>query len=112
MIPVLFHAAWALVLSTYLSTSDVVFGSVVSSRRREDIERIQNVVGPCLNTIPLRVCIDWNQNMCEFIEHITDILLDALSTATRSSFRAYQMRVRPGTEIGRMVIANSCRMHV
>ncbi|KAF3069894.1 Linear gramicidin synthase subunit C [Trichoderma lentiforme] len=75
-IPILFHAAWALTLSTYLSTRDVVLGSVVSGRRGEDIERIQNVVGPCLNTVPLRVCVDWNQNMCQFIEHVTDIFLD------------------------------------
>ncbi|KAK0756024.1 hypothetical protein N5P37_011397 [Trichoderma harzianum] len=75
-IPILFHAAWALTLSTYLSTRDVVLGSVVSGRRGEDIERIQNVVGPCLNTVPLRVCVDWNQTMCQFIEHVTDIFLD------------------------------------
>ncbi|KAM6480828.1 hypothetical protein HDV62DRAFT_398717 [Trichoderma sp. SZMC 28011] len=75
-IPILFHAAWALTLSTYLSARDVVLGSVVSGRRGEDIERIQNVVGPCLNTVPLRVCVDWNQNMCQFIEHVTDIFLD------------------------------------
>ncbi|KAL6810482.1 hypothetical protein V8C40DRAFT_284048 [Trichoderma camerunense] len=75
-IPILFHAAWALTLSTYLSTRDVVLGSVVSGRRGEDIERIQNVVGPCLNTVPLRVCVDWNQKMCQFIEHVTDIFLD------------------------------------
>ncbi|PNP44468.1 hypothetical protein THARTR1_11039 [Trichoderma harzianum] len=75
-IPVLFHAAWALTLSTYLSTRDVVFGSVVSGRRGEDTERIQNVVGPCLNTVPLRVCVDWDQNMRQFIEHVTDAFLD------------------------------------
>ncbi|MDE9440011.1 hypothetical protein EWS82_13105, partial [Staphylococcus xylosus] len=34
-IPILFHAAWALTLSTYLSTRDVVLGSVVSGRRGE-----------------------------------------------------------------------------
>lgn len=75
-IPILLHAAWALTLSNYLSTRDVVFGSVVSGRRGEDIERIQNVVGPCLNTIPLRVCVDWDQNMRQFIEHVTDAFLD------------------------------------
>ncbi|KAK4065062.1 uncharacterized protein Triagg1_8698 [Trichoderma aggressivum f. europaeum] len=75
-IPILFHAAWALTLSTYLSTRDVVFGSVVSGRRGEDIERIQNVVGPCLNTVPLRVCVDWDQNMRQFIELVTDAFLD------------------------------------
>ncbi|KAK2616713.1 hypothetical protein QQS21_000325 [Conoideocrella luteorostrata] len=74
--PLLFHAAWALVLSTYLSTSDVVFGTVVSGRRGADIECIQDVVGPCINTVPLRVCIDWTHELSSFIEQVTDLFLD------------------------------------
>ncbi|KAL6699353.1 hypothetical protein J3F84DRAFT_404381, partial [Trichoderma pleuroticola] len=106
-IPVLFHAAWALTLSTYLSTRDVVFGSVVSGRRGEDTERIQNVVGPCLNTVPLRVCVDWDQNMRQFIEHVTDAFLDMAEHEDLLSLKQIQGLSRKKTLFNSTLITNT-----
>ncbi|KAJ1909994.1 hypothetical protein IWQ60_010888, partial [Tieghemiomyces parasiticus] len=49
----LLKAAYALVLAHYLDRDDLVIGFVVSGRNL-DVADIDTVVGPCLNTVPLR----------------------------------------------------------
>ncbi|KAJ1930257.1 hypothetical protein IWQ60_000438, partial [Tieghemiomyces parasiticus] len=49
----LLKAAYALVLAHYLNRDDFVIGFVVSGRNL-DVADIDTVVGPCLNTVPLR----------------------------------------------------------
>ncbi|KAJ1928323.1 hypothetical protein IWQ60_002145, partial [Tieghemiomyces parasiticus] len=49
----LLKAAYALVLAQYLDRDDLVIGFVVSGRNL-DVADIDTVVGPCLNTVPLR----------------------------------------------------------
>ncbi|KAL7914377.1 hypothetical protein GGI35DRAFT_490637 [Trichoderma velutinum] len=109
-VPILFHAAWALTLSTYLSTREVVFGSVVSGRRgEEDIERIQNVVGPCLNTVPLRVFVDMDQNMSKFIEHVTSVFLDMAEHEDLLSLKQIQSLSGKKTLFNSTLITNTPR---
>jgi amino acid adenylation domain-containing protein len=48
------QAAWALVLSRYCGTNDVVFGITVSGRPYE-LPGIETLVGLLINTLPLRV---------------------------------------------------------
>ncbi|KAJ1918552.1 hypothetical protein IWQ60_007464, partial [Tieghemiomyces parasiticus] len=50
---ILLKAAYALVLSKYLGQSDVTFGFVLSGRNL-DIPDMHRLIGPCLNTVPLR----------------------------------------------------------
>ncbi|KAJ1911183.1 hypothetical protein IWQ60_010259, partial [Tieghemiomyces parasiticus] len=50
---ILLKAAYALVLAQYLDRDDLVIGFVVSGRNL-DVADIDTVVGPCLNTVPLR----------------------------------------------------------
>jgi amino acid adenylation domain-containing protein len=54
---VLLKAAWAAVLMTHSTTTDIVFGTVISGRNLPDA-RAENAVGPCLNLIPVRVNLD------------------------------------------------------
>lgn len=51
------QGTWALLLSRYSGERDVVFGTVVSGRPPE-IEGIETMVGPFINTVPLRVDVD------------------------------------------------------
>ena len=51
------HGLWALVLSRYNNTSDVVFGAVVSGRPSQ-IDGVEGMVGLFINTVPVRVSID------------------------------------------------------
>ncbi|KAF2146957.1 uncharacterized protein K452DRAFT_73175 [Aplosporella prunicola CBS 121167] len=48
------HAAWALALAQATGKTDVVFGRGVANRG-VPIEGADSVVGPCLNTVPVRV---------------------------------------------------------
>lgn len=49
----LFQAALGYLIAAYNGTPDVIFGSV-SSGRTFPIEDIENIIGPCLSTLPLR----------------------------------------------------------
>lgn len=50
----LVSAAWAILLSRISGQSDVVYGSVVTGRNSA-FQGIENIVGACLNIIPIRV---------------------------------------------------------
>ena len=50
----LVQTAYAMVLASYLGTTDVCFGSVFSGRSA-DVEGIEEIVGPCIATLPVRV---------------------------------------------------------
>ncbi len=52
-----FQAAWALVVALYSSRDDVLFGGVVSGRSI-DLDGIEGMVGLFINTLPVRVAID------------------------------------------------------
>ncbi|KAJ5988323.1 hypothetical protein N7481_003533 [Penicillium waksmanii] len=49
-----FHAAWARLLSFYAGSSDICFGNVFSCRTIP-LEGADQIVGPCFNTLPMRV---------------------------------------------------------
>ncbi|KAL2132693.1 hypothetical protein VTI74DRAFT_3473 [Chaetomium olivicolor] len=50
----LVKAAWAYVLAQVSASSDVVFGHTISGRNAA-VEGVGNMVGPCLNLVPVRV---------------------------------------------------------
>ena len=50
---VAFLSIWGLLLARYTNKKDVVFGSVVSTRPNE-IENVEDIAGPFINTIPVR----------------------------------------------------------
>lgn len=54
---VVFQAIWAILLSKYNSTHDVIFGSVVSGRS-VPIRGVEHMIGLFLNTLPVRVNVD------------------------------------------------------
>lgn len=49
-----FHASWARLLSFYAGSSDICFGNVFSCRTIP-LEGADKIVGPCFNTLPIRV---------------------------------------------------------
>ncbi|MBX7072949.1 MAG: hypothetical protein K1X71_07350 [Pirellulales bacterium] len=54
------QSAWALLLAHHSGLRDIVFGAAVSGRSAA-APRIESIVGPLMNNVPLRVAIDWNQ---------------------------------------------------
>ncbi|TPX70384.1 hypothetical protein SpCBS45565_g01827 [Spizellomyces sp. 'palustris'] len=53
-VQVLLQAAWAKLLSYYVGEPDVTFGHVVSGRTAA-VSGVEQIAGPCFNTIPCRV---------------------------------------------------------
>jgi amino acid adenylation domain-containing protein len=52
--PAIFQAAFAYVLSLYVGTSDVMYGTVFSGRH-VPVAGVERIVGPCLATLPSRI---------------------------------------------------------
>ncbi|KAI0882912.1 non-ribosomal peptide synthetase [Annulohypoxylon maeteangense] len=76
-----FTTACALMLSKEAGLNDVVFGRIVSGRQGLPMT-CQNVVGPCLNQVPVRVCIDRNGNQIELLREMQDQYLSSLPFET------------------------------
>lgn len=62
-------AAWALLLSRQLRTSDVTFGAV-SSGRNVDLANVEEVIGPCYNIIPVRVQLQAQWKSSDLLRHV------------------------------------------
>lgn len=51
----IFHTAWALTLSSYVGSNDITFGYLTSARDAQEIHRVEEMVGPLINTLVCRV---------------------------------------------------------
>src|SRR5262249_8167421 len=56
----LVQAAWAVLLAHYNDANDTVFGAAFSGRPAE-LAEVEDMVGPCVTNVPVRVTIDPNQ---------------------------------------------------
>jgi ferricrocin synthase len=65
----LFQAAYALLLSSYLGSSDICFGTVFSGRTLP-IDGIEDIVGPCLSTLPIRVDISTSVTLKDLVQEL------------------------------------------
>ncbi|KAI0848990.1 lysergyl peptide synthetase 1 [Daldinia vernicosa] len=61
--------AWAIVSQTYTNSLDVIFG-VISSGRTAPVRGIDKMIGPTIESIPLRVSIDPSQKVMEALEDL------------------------------------------
>ncbi|KAK5993871.1 Nonribosomal peptide synthetase GRA1 [Cladobotryum mycophilum] len=59
---IVFHAACAIALSRQFQQSEVVFGRLVTGRSMLP-SSLQNVVGPCMTEVPIRISIDANSTL-------------------------------------------------
>ncbi|CZT45394.1 related to non-ribosomal peptide synthetase [Rhynchosporium secalis] len=65
----LFQAAYALVLSSYMGSSDICFGTVFSGRTLP-IAGIEDIAGPCLATLPIRVDISTSTDLQGLVQEL------------------------------------------
>ena len=63
------QGAWALLLSRYSGNRDVLFGATVSGRPAE-LPGVEAMVGPFINTLPLRVRLDEKQNVVRWLQQL------------------------------------------
>ncbi|KAG8407157.1 Nonribosomal peptide synthetase [Metarhizium acridum] len=70
----LVSTAWAVLLSRLTGRDDVVYGHLVSGRN-SCIKGIQDIVGPCINIVPVRVKLDPTQTLLELMQSVQEQFL-------------------------------------
>lgn len=71
------RAAWAVLLSRYCDTQDIIFGAPVSGRNAPVIG-IDEIVGPTLTTVPVRVLLDNRQTVADFLQTVQQQAVDMI----------------------------------
>ncbi|KAJ4299243.1 hypothetical protein N0V90_004487 [Kalmusia sp. IMI 367209] len=75
----IFHTTWALTLSCYVGSTDVTFGYLTSARDSQDIHRVQDMVGPIINTLVCRVQLaDGSRCLLDIIREVQKDYLDSI----------------------------------
>jgi amino acid adenylation domain-containing protein len=63
------RGAWALVSSLYMNHADIVFGETLTGRSAS-VSGIEQIEGPMITTIPVRVQLDFGRPISEFLQTI------------------------------------------
>jgi hypothetical protein len=61
--------AWAILLSTVTNSADAFFGTAVSGRQT-DVPGIEDMTGPTIATVPLRVAVDRSKTVKELLQQV------------------------------------------
>ncbi|KAJ5527964.1 hypothetical protein N7513_012123 [Penicillium frequentans] len=87
----IFHAAWARLLALYSNSSDVCFGNVFGCRTIP-LDGVDRIVGPCFNTLPMRVKLSPTSTNADIMKlsqkHNSDILPHQLTSLRRIQRRS------------------------
>ncbi|PTB61783.1 non-ribosomal peptide synthetase [Trichoderma citrinoviride] len=65
------RAAWALVASQYINSTDVIFGETLTGRNAP-VVGAEEIEGPMITTVPVRVQIDRNMRVSDFLQAIQE----------------------------------------
>ncbi|WP_372009384.1 amino acid adenylation domain-containing protein [Paenibacillus chitinolyticus] len=68
---VLFQLAWSLLLARYTDEREVLFG-VMSNGRQPEYEGAEDIVGPTINTLPMRVRVDEDETAFQLLQKIQE----------------------------------------
>ena len=91
------QSVWALLLAHYSGTDDVVFGAVVAGRPAE-LPGVEEMVGPFINTLPVRIGVRWEAEIWEWIGEV-----QAAQMETRQYEYSPLMQVQGWSEVERGV---------
>jgi len=75
---VVVQAAWALLLARYTDRDEVLFGTTVSGRPA-DMPGVEGIVGPFINSIPLRVHVRTDRRLDAWLRELQDAGLERSS---------------------------------
>jgi amino acid adenylation domain-containing protein len=70
------QGAWAILLSRYTRTEDVVFGATVSGRPA-DLRGVESMVGIFINTLPVRVQVPPNASLVPWLKQLQTMQFEA-----------------------------------
>lgn len=65
------RAAWAIVASQYIDTTDVVFGETLTGRNTP-IVGVEEIEGPMITTVPVRIQVDHNSSVEEYLQEVQE----------------------------------------
>ncbi|KAI1151527.1 peptide synthetase [Nemania diffusa] len=68
-IATIIRGAWALLVSRYTASSDVVFGETLTGRNAP-ILGVEEIEGPMIATVPVRVAVDPDATVAEYLQEI------------------------------------------
>ncbi|WP_144395572.1 non-ribosomal peptide synthetase [Pleionea sediminis] len=63
------QSAWALTLNNVSSTNDILYGVTISGRP-EELAGSTDMVGLFINTVPVRVALDYEQSIGSFLQYV------------------------------------------
>ncbi|GFP57379.1 nonribosomal peptide synthetase lcsA [Trichoderma asperellum] len=63
------RSAWAIVLARYCDSDDVTFGTTISGRQAP-VPEIIEIAGPIIATVPVRICINRQQPIPDFLQAV------------------------------------------
>jgi amino acid adenylation domain-containing protein len=63
------RSAWALVSSLYMDHADIVFGETLTGRSAS-VPGIEQIEGPMITTVPIRVQLDFGKSISEFLQSV------------------------------------------
>ncbi|KAI0908299.1 peptide synthetase [Ustulina deusta] len=70
-IATIIRGAWALLVSRYTASSDVVFGETLTGRNAP-IPGVEEIEGPMIATVPVRITVDPDATIEEYLQEIHD----------------------------------------
>ncbi|MEO5573838.1 MAG: amino acid adenylation domain-containing protein, partial [Gammaproteobacteria bacterium] len=69
------QGGWALLLSHYSGTTDVLFGATFSGRPT-DLPGVESMVGPCINNLPVRVHVSPETSLVPWLMQLQELQFD------------------------------------
>ncbi|KAJ5618098.1 hypothetical protein N7537_003212 [Penicillium hordei] len=103
------RAAWALVMAQYSGHNDVVFAATVSGRNAP-VLGIESMVGPTITTVPVRVHVDWNQDVTSFLNSVQEQavqMIDYEHTGLRTIKALISSESRPALELRNILVVQT-----
>ena len=76
-LPCVIRAAWAFLIATYTGSDDIIFGET-NSGREVLVQGIEEILGPTIATLPIRMTIDHQQTVTEFLSEVQRQSAEAL----------------------------------
>ncbi|UKZ56462.1 NRPS [Trichoderma virens] len=71
------RAAWALVASQYINSTDVIFGETLTGRNAPVVGS-EEIEGPMITTVPVRVQIDGDLHVSDYLQGIQEQIVDQI----------------------------------
>ncbi|CAI7588210.1 unnamed protein product [Penicillium glandicola] len=72
------RGAWGLLAAHYTSSDDIVFGETMTGRTAP-VAAVEEIEGPMITTVPVRVCIDRKSRASSYLQQIHDQTVDRIA---------------------------------